>query len=53
MLSVSCFQVYLHNADDIPQMRNLGFAVPPGFHSLVAVDYNTVSFEMCVLFYNG
>ena len=37
------FQVNLHKTDETPQKQNLGFAVQPGIHSLVSVDYSTVS----------
>ena len=40
---VGSSQVYLHEQDDVPQIKNLGFAVSPGVHALVAARYNTVS----------
>ena len=36
-------QVFLHPADEIPMVRDLGFAVPPGRHSLIAVKASVVS----------
>ena len=35
--------MHLHDQDDVPQIKNLGFAVSPGVHALVAARYNTVS----------
>ena len=35
--------MFLHPADEIPMVRDLGFAVPPGRHSLIAVKASVVS----------
>ena len=38
-----CFvQFYLHQHDEIPKMKETGFAVPPSLHTLVAVDRSEV-----------
>ncbi len=35
-------KVYLHDQDDIAMVQELGFAVSPGVHSLVAARYSEV-----------
>ena len=37
------FKVFLHPPEEIPMVRDLGFAVPPGRHSLIAVRSSMVS----------
>ena len=39
------FQVFLHTAEELPQVRDLGFAIPPGTHALVGVRLNEVSVQ--------
>lgn len=39
----SGIKIFLHNADEIPFVRDLGFSAAPGFHSLVSVEYHEVS----------
>jgi len=42
--SLSLFsQIYLHSQNDISLVSDLGFAVAPGVHALVSVEYSTVS----------
>ena len=48
-LHVISLQVYLHDQDDAPQIKNLGFAVSPGVHALVAAKYNTVGRNIYIL----
>ena len=36
------FQVFLHTSKELPQVRDLGFAIPPGTHALVGVRLNEV-----------
>ena len=36
------FQVHLHSPHNIPRVKDLGFAVAPGSHSLVAVKVTKV-----------
>ncbi len=38
----SLLQVFLHTARELPQVRDLGFAIPPGTHALVGVRLNEV-----------
>ena len=33
----------MHENDDLPTLRDLGFAVSPGVHGLVAAKYSNVS----------
>ena len=37
------YKVFLHPPEEIPMVRDLGFAVPPGRHSLIAVRSSVVS----------
>ena len=37
-----CFQMLLHDQYDLPLMKDLGFAVAPGTHSLVGVKQTQV-----------
>ncbi len=41
--------MFLHPADEIPMVRDLGFAVPPGRHSLIAVKASVVSEETILI----
>jgi hypothetical protein len=48
LITMLCFyfptlQIHLHSQSDISQVSNLGFAVAPGMHTLVALSYATVS----------
>ena len=36
-------KVFLHSKEDVPEVRDLGFAVSPGTHALVGVRLNAVS----------
>ncbi len=36
-------KVYLHEQNDIAMIKDLGFAVSPGVHALLAAKYSTVS----------
>ena len=40
-----CDQVYLHEQSDIALVRDLGFVVSPGVHSLAATSLNNVSIQ--------
>jgi len=35
-------QVFLHPKQELPQVRDLGFAIAPGVHALIAVRLNEV-----------
>ena len=35
--------MFLHDRKELPMVRDLGFAVPPGRHSLIDVRYSSVS----------
>jgi len=35
--------VYLHPKQEVPQVRDLGFAIAPGVHALIAIRLNEVS----------
>ena len=35
-------KVFLHAVNELPEVRDLGFAVPPGSHALVGVRLNEV-----------
>ena len=38
MLTISrTFQIYLHDQGEVPQMKDQGFAVAPGTHTLIGV----------------
>jgi len=43
-ITLNICQVHLHPQDDISAVNNLGFAVAPGTHALVAVKYMNVRF---------
>ncbi len=36
-------KVFLHSKEELPQVRDLGFAIPPGTHALVGARLNEVS----------
>jgi len=36
------FQIHLRNYDDIPQVKDSGFNVAPGYQTLAPLDYLTV-----------
>ncbi len=40
------FQVFLHTAKELPQVRDLGFAIAPGTHALVGVRLNEVGYDL-------
>lgn len=42
-------QVFLHPKQELPQVRDLGFAIAPGVHALIAVRLNEVSRCDCIL----
>lgn len=35
-------KVFLHSVSELPEVRDLGFAIPPGAHALVGVRLNEV-----------
>ena len=37
------FKVFLHSKNELPEVRDLGFAIAPGLHALVAIRLNEVS----------
>ncbi len=39
-------QVFLHEPNDVPMVRDLGFVISPGVHALVGVQYSNVSIHM-------
>ena len=41
------FQMVLHDMEDVPMIRNLGFAISPGVHALVGVKHSLVSKNIC------
>ena len=49
MRYLTCYQVYLHHPDELAMVRDLGFAVSPGRHSLIAVKTIQVG-SMFILF---
>lgn len=36
------FQIFLHAPNELPMVRDLGFSVPPGGHSLIGVQATSV-----------
>ena len=44
-LTISCtFQIHLHDQGEVPQMKDQGFAVAPGTHTLIGVKRYEVLF---------
>ncbi len=41
--------MYLHEQDDIAMVKDLGFAVSPGVHSLVSAKYSKVIMMMMMM----
>ena len=39
-------QILLHDQGDVPQMKDLGFAVAPGTHTLVGIKQYKVMFYL-------
>ena len=37
-------KVFLHHKNELPEVRDLGFAIPPGSHALVGVRLNEVRY---------
>ena len=43
-----CFQMFLHSQNEVPMITDLGFAIPPGRHSLIAVKASEVPNQLTI-----
>ena len=43
-----CFQMFLHPQNEVPMITDLGFAIPPGKHSLIAVKASEVPNQLTI-----
>ena len=44
-------QIYLHNANEVVDLKNLGIAVSPGTHTLVGIKLSEVCGWVCACLY--
>ena len=46
-----CNKVFLHPKKELPQVRDLGFAIAPGVHALIAIRLNEVCIHLSAYMY--